>query len=265
MALRTATSSFLRQTCRLSLCSVLPRTTRSFSTISPLFASTKRGTTVAPRILNKVHVRSIFITTEVTPNINSLKFFPGVDVLPKGSMEFPNRGSAVSSPLAKAIFAVDGVKLVYFTRNFISVNKDPELDWEELKPAIFAAIIDFYSSGKPIVTEEKPRTDTAIQEGDSEVVQAIKEILENRVRPSVQMDGGDIEYRGFEDGVVLLKMQGSCSGCSSSSVTLKSGIEKMLMHYVPEVNGVVAVSEDDLDKVNLEAFQKIEKTESPHA
>ena len=143
--------------------------------------------------------------------------------------------------------------------------------------AIFAAVIDFYSSGKPITTEEKPRTDTAIQEGDSEVVQAIKveaptkisflsslfffplrssfifllfqhttsprlylyqEILENRVRPTVQMDGGDIEYRGFEDGVVLLKMQGSCSGCSSSSVTLKSGIEKMLMHYVPEVNGM---------------------------
>lgn len=207
----------------------------------------------------KAFHRNIFVTVDTTPNVNSLKFVPGVNVLDKGSMEFPNRAAAASSPLAKALFALDGVKLVYFTKNFISVNKDPDLNWEELKPAIFAAIVDFYSSGKPILTEEKPRSDTAIKEGDSEVVQAIKEILEDRIRPSVQQDGGDIEYRGFEDGIVLLKMQGSCSGCSSSSVTLKNGIERMLMHYVPEVNGVVAIGEDDLDKVNLEAFTKVEK------
>jgi len=199
------------------------------------------------------------VNVEQTPNVNSLKFIPGVNVLDKGTMEFPNRQSATASPLAKALFAVDGVKLVYFTKSFLSVNKDPEMDWEELKPAIFATIMDFYNSGKPILTDEKPRSDTQILPGDSEVVQAIKEILETRVRPSVQQDGGDIEFKGFEEGIVLLKMQGSCSGCSSSSVTLKSGIERMLMHYVPEVNGVVAVGDDDLDKVNLEAFTKVEK------
>lgn len=269
MALRVVSTSVFKQTCKATVCRVLPTAaTRSYSRVvnnnNPLIANStnNRKTTLIHPTSIKAHTRSIFVTVETTPNINSLKFFPGVDVLPKGSMEFPNRRSAVSSPLAKALFAVEGVKLLYFTKNFISVNKDPDMDWEELKPALFSTIIEFYASGKPIVTDEKPRTDTEIQEGDSEVVQAIKEILENRVRPSVQQDGGDIEYRGFEDGVVLLKMQGSCSGCSSSSVTLKSGIERMLMHYVPEVNGVIAISDEELDKVNLEAFNKTEKSES---
>jgi len=154
---------------------------------------------------------------------------------------------------------------VFFARDFISVNKEPEQDWTSLKPAVFGVIMNFYNTGKPLLEEVQVREDTQIQQGDSEVVQMIKEILETRVRPQVQEDGGDIEYKGFQGGVVLLKMQGSCSGCASSSVTLKSGIERMLMHWIPEVTGVVAVSDSDLEKINLEEFNKTSSKVENHA
>jgi len=137
------------------------------------------------------------------------------------------------------------------------------MEWHYLKPQIFSIISDFYASGKPLLSTEASQNaaekSTVIQPEDSETVAMIKEILETRVRPGVQEDGGDIQYRGFQDGVVYLKMQGSCSGCPSSSVTLKNGIEKMLMHWVPEVNGVIAVDDDELEKLNLEHFAKVEQ------
>ncbi|WOL05999.1 nifU-like protein 4, mitochondrial isoform X2 [Canna indica] len=194
--------------------------------------------------------RSMFIQTQSTPNPLSLMFHPGKPVMEIGSADFPNARTAMTSPLAKSLFGIDGVTRVFFGSDFVTVTKSEEASWDFLKPEIFAAIMDFYSSGKPLFLDSNVAAsmDTAIQEDDSEIVAMIKELLETRIRPAVQDDGGDIEYRGFdtETGIVKLKMQGACSGCPSSSVTLKSGIENMLMHYVPEVKGVE--QELDLDE-----------------
>ncbi|XP_027166664.1 nifU-like protein 4, mitochondrial, partial [Coffea eugenioides] len=191
--------------------------------------------------------RTMFIQTQATPNPLSLMFFPGKPVMEGGSADFPNARAAMNSPLAKALFGIDGITRVFFGSDFVTVTKSEDASWEFLKPEIFAAIMDFSTSGKPLIMDSNSldSTDTAIHEDDSETVAMIKELLETRIRPAVQDDGGDIEYRGFvpETGIVRLKMQGACSGCPSSSVTLKSGIENMLMHYVPEVKGV----EQELD------------------
>ncbi|KAJ7970563.1 nifU-like protein 4, mitochondrial [Quillaja saponaria] len=186
--------------------------------------------------------RTMFIQTQSTPNPSSLMFYPGKPVMEVGSADFPNARSAMNSPLAKAIFGIDGITRVFFGSDFVTVTKSEDATWDFLKPEIFAAIMDFYSSGQSLFLDSKAAAamDTAIHEDDSETVAMIKELLETRIRPAVQDDGGDIEYREFdpETGVVKLRMQGACSGCPSSSVTLKSGIENMLMHYVPEVKGV---------------------------
>lgn len=191
--------------------------------------------------------RTIFIQTQSTPNPSSLMFYPGKPVMGVGSADFPNARTAMSSPLAKSIFAIDGTTRVFFGSDFVTVTKSDEASWDYLKPEIFAAIMDFYTSGNSLFLDSNTTSskDTAIHEDDSEIVAMIKELLETRIRPAVQDDGGDIEYRGYaeETGIVKLRMQGACSGCPSSSVTLKSGIENMLMHYVPEVKGV----EQELD------------------
>ncbi|XP_059307725.1 nifU-like protein 4, mitochondrial [Lycium ferocissimum] len=192
--------------------------------------------------------RTMFIQTQSTPNPLSLMFYPGKPVVEGGSADFPNARSAMNSPLAKALFGIDGVTRIFFGSDFITVTKTDDASWDLLKPEIFAAIMDFYSSGNPLFLDSSTAAsmDTAIHEDDSETVAMIKELLETRIRPAVQDDGGDIVYRGFDadTGVVKLKMQGACSGCPSSSVTLKSGIENMLMHYVPEVKSV----EQELDE-----------------
>ncbi|MBA0659958.1 hypothetical protein Goklo_012032 [Gossypium klotzschianum] len=184
--------------------------------------------------------RSMFIQTQSTPNPSSLMFYPGKAVMEVGSADFPNARSAMNSPLAKALYGIDGITRVFFGSDFITITKSDDASWDLLKPEIFAAIMDFYSSGQPLFLDSKTASsmDTAIHEDDSETVAMIKELLETRIRPAVQDDGGDIEYRGFDPdiGIVKLKMQGACSGCPSSSVTLKSGIENMLMHYVPEAD-----------------------------
>ncbi|XP_065879785.1 nifU-like protein 4, mitochondrial [Euphorbia lathyris] len=186
--------------------------------------------------------RTMFIQTQSTPNPSSLMFYPGKSVMEVGSADFPNARSALNSPLAKALYGIDGISRVFFGSDFVTVTKSDDASWDFLKPEIFAAIMDFYSSGQPLFLDSQTAAakDTAINEDDSETVAMIKELLETRIRPAVQDDGGDIEYRGFdpETGIVKLKMQGACSGCPSSSVTLKSGIENMLMHYVSEVKGV---------------------------
>ncbi|XP_021905379.1 nifU-like protein 4, mitochondrial isoform X1 [Carica papaya] len=194
--------------------------------------------------------RSMFVQTQSTPNPSSLMFYPGKPVMDVGSADFPNARSAMNSPLAKALYGIDGVTRVFFGSDFVTVTKSDDTSWDFLKPEIFAAIMDFYSSGQSLFLDSQTAAakDTAIHEDDSETVAMIKELLETRIRPAVQDDGGDIEYRGFdlETGIVKLRMQGACSGCPSSSVTLKSGIENMLMHYVPEVKGV----EQELDAEN---------------
>lgn len=178
-------------------------------------------------------------------------------------MHFANfRDASNKSELAVALFRTEGVTGVFLTRDFISVNKTPEALWHVLKPLIFTVITDFFESGRPVISGDGAATsvaNTTITEEDDDVVAMIKELLETRVRPAVQADGGDIIYRGFTDGVVLLQMQGSCHGCPSSAVTLKKGIERMLMHWIPEVQGVMAVDDDDLSKINLSAFNNFEQ------
>ncbi|KAL3649942.1 NifU-like protein 4, mitochondrial [Castilleja foliolosa] len=193
--------------------------------------------------------RSMFIQTQSTPNPASLMFYPGKPVMDTGSSDFPNARSAMSSPLAKSLFGIDGITRVFFGSDFVTVTKSEDTSWDLLKPQIFAAMMDFYSSGQPLFLDSATAAsmDTAIHENDSETVAMIKELLETRIRPSVQDDGGDIEYIGFDTdtGIVKLRMQGACSGCPSSSVTLKSGIENMLMHYVSEVKGVEQEFDDE--------------------
>ncbi|XP_066062409.1 NFU1 iron-sulfur cluster scaffold homolog, mitochondrial isoform X5 [Chamaea fasciata] len=198
-------------------------------------------------------VRGMFIQTQDTPNPNSLKFIPGREVLESRTMEFSTPAAAYCSPLARQLFRIEGVKSVFFGPDFITITKESEdLDWNLLKPDIYATIMDFFASGLPIVTDEAPRTDTAASEEDDEVVLMIKELLDTRIRPTVQEDGGDVIYKGFEDGIVQLKLQGSCTSCPSSIITLKNGIQNMLQFYIPEVEGVEQVVDDD-DDVEKEA------------
>ncbi|KAG8461805.1 hypothetical protein KFE25_001423 [Diacronema lutheri] len=192
--------------------------------------------------------RSLFIQTENTPNPESLKFLPGKPVLDAGTAEFRSFRDAQASPLAKRLFQIDGVKSVFFAQEFITVTKDPAVAWSIIKPHVFSHVMDFYAEGGPVLDAAGTgASDTLITGDDSEVVAMIKELIETRVRPSVQEDGGDIVFKSFDEetGIVLLKLQGSCSGCPSSSVTLKSGIENMMMHYIPEVTAVEAVDESD--------------------
>ncbi|KAF7147183.1 hypothetical protein RHSIM_Rhsim03G0100800 [Rhododendron simsii] len=199
--------------------------------------------------------RTMFIQTQSTPNPSSLMFYPGKQVMEVGSADFPNARSAMNSPLAKALYGIDGITRVFFGSDFITVTKSDDVSWDIMKPEIFAAIMDFYTSGKPLFLDSNTAAsmDTAIHEDDSETVAMIKELLETRIRPAVQDDGGDIEYRGFDPdtGIVKLRMQGACSGCPSSSVTLKSGIENMLMHYVPEVKSVEQELDDEDEAATL--------------
>ncbi|XP_062366571.1 NFU1 iron-sulfur cluster scaffold homolog, mitochondrial [Cinclus cinclus] len=198
-------------------------------------------------------VRGMFIQTQDTPNPNSLKFIPGREVLESRTMEFSTPAAAYCSPLARQLFRIEGVKSVFFGPDFITITKESEdLDWNLLKPDIYATIMDFFASGLPVVTDEAPRTDTAASEEDDEVVLMIKELLDTRIRPTVQEDGGDVIYKGFEDGIVQLKLQGSCTSCPSSIITLKNGIQNMLQFYIPEVEGVEQVVDDD-DDVETEA------------
>ncbi|GAB1608020.1 NFU1 iron-sulfur cluster scaffold homolog, mitochondrial-like [Argonauta hians] len=203
------------------------------------------------------NVRTMFIQTQDTPNPNSLKFIPGTQVLEAGTKDFPTLSSAQCSPLARQLFRVEGVRSVFFGSDFITVNKVEETDWAVIKPNIYATIMDFFASGLPVLTEEQPSAETAIDPEDDETVAMIKELLDTRIRPTVQEDGGDIVFMGFEDGVVKLKMQGSCTNCPSSVVTLKSGVQNMLQFYIPEVKEVEEV-EDELDRVSNAEFRKIE-------
>ena len=183
----------------------------------------------------------MFIQTEATPNPATLKFLPGRDVMTTGTVSFPNAEAAARSPLAARLFAVDGVTGVFFGADFITVTKG-DVHWDGLKPGILGAIVEHYASGDPILTEATVKAESAAASGpDSEVVEQIKELLETRVRPAVAQDGGDITFHDFDDGVVYLHMQGACAGCPSSTATLKSGIENMLRHYIPEVTEVRAV------------------------
>ncbi|HKS89682.1 MAG TPA: NifU family protein [Stellaceae bacterium] len=183
----------------------------------------------------------MFIQTEQTPNPASLKFLPGCTVMEKGTANFPDRGAAARSPLAERLFQLPEVAGVFLGADFITVTKADDSEWRQLKPAVLAAIMEHFTAGRPVVVGDGGAAADAPSEDEDEIVSQIKELLETRVRPAVAMDGGDITFEDYEDGVVYLHMQGSCSGCPSSTATLKAGIENMLRHYIPEVVEVRAV------------------------
>lgn len=195
-------------------------------------------------------MQSMFIETETTPNPAALKFLPGVTVMAAGSREFATPEAADASPLAQAIFDTGEVVNVFFGADFVSVTAAPGADWSALKPQVIAILLDHFVSEAPLfapataggIAVPPPEDEAVVEERseDAEIIAAINELLETRVRPAVAGDGGDIAYRGFRDGVVYLTLQGSCSGCPSSTATLKHGIEGLLKHYVPEVTEVRA-------------------------
>lgn len=258
-------------TCKCSLGVKLPQ--RTFLNVTVLNPQQKKLVTRTRSCLLKPAIatnwqfyqkRNMFIQTFDTPNPNSLKFVPGVDVLgdDRGSVDFPDWTHAHKSPLAKRLFGVDGVKAVFFGPNFITITRrDEEVEWKILKAEIYATIMDFFnSSNLPVMNESSEvYEDTQLDDDDDEIVCMIKELLDTRIRPTVMQDGGDIMYRGFDHdtGVVQLQLQGSCSNCPSSSVTLKNGIENMLKFYIPEIVSVEEVL-DEAGQVQKEEFEKLE-------
>jgi Fe-S cluster biogenesis protein NfuA len=182
----------------------------------------------------------MFIQTEPTPNPATLKFLPGRAVMEQGTANFTDPAASRRSPLAQQLFGLPGVTGVFLGADFITVSKNDGADWYQLKPSILGVIMEHFTAGQPMILDAAEGDAPAEEDGD-EVVQQIKELLETRVRPAVAQDGGDIIFDRYEDGVVYLHMQGSCSGCPSSTATLKAGIENMLRHYVPEVVEVRAV------------------------
>ena len=181
----------------------------------------------------------MFIQTEATPNPATLKFLPGRSVMNEGTLDIRDSRAGARSPLARRLFAIEGVTGVFFGSDFVTVTKG-EGEWQHLKPAILGAIMEHFLSGESLLEGESSQQEQSDDEEffddkDAPTVATIKELLESRVRPAVAGDGGDITFKGFRDGVVYLTMKGSCSGCPSSTATLKHGIQNLLRHFVPDV------------------------------
>jgi Fe-S cluster biogenesis protein NfuA len=183
----------------------------------------------------------MFIETEGTPNPATLKFLPGRDVMGTGTADFATAGAAERSPLASALFQLPGVARVFLGGDFVTITKSDLSEWQALRPQVLGAIMEHFVAGRPVIDTMDDAAMEDVAPEDAEIVEQIKELLDTRVRPAVAMDGGDIVFRGYREGVVMLHMQGACSGCPSSSATLKHGIENMLKHYVPEVISVKQV------------------------
>ncbi|KAI1340128.1 HIRA-interacting protein 5 [Xylariaceae sp. FL0016] len=253
-------------------------TSRAFSLAAhprPSLAPSRPSPRVVPR-----GARSIFIQTENTPNPDALKFLPNHRVVPEGVsstfIEYLTPRSTISppmpSPLAAQLMNIDGVTSVFYGADFITVTKASDANWVHIRPEIFSLITEAVTAGQPLVTPKKADATAgeggqeaaedvdslAYNENDDEVVGMIKELLETRIRPAIQEDGGDIEFRGFEDGMVLLKLRGACRTCDSSTVTLKNGIEGMLMHYIEEVKGVHQVMDQE-EEIAMKEFAKFEE------
>ena len=211
-------------------------------------ASPGRGSTLDPRALRR-HMAYMLIETETTPNPATLKFLPGRSVMDGGTRDFASPEEADASPLAEALFGLGDVTGVFFGKDFVSVTAAPGVDWLGLKPDVLAILLDHFSANMPLF---KPGSAAGISvpadaatfgddPADEDIIIQIRELIDTRVRPAVANDGGDIIYRGFDKGKVFLQMQGACSGCPSSTATLKNGIEQLLKYYVPEVTEVRAV------------------------
>ncbi|KAM6916211.1 NFU1 iron-sulfur cluster scaffold homolog, mitochondrial, partial [Xenentodon cancila] len=202
-------------------------------------------------------VRHLSIQTQDTPNPLSLKFLPGKPVLGSGTLDFPSPSSAGCSTLARNLFEIEGVKSVFFGPDFITVTKtDEEVEWTDIKHHALETISKFFESGDPVTTGAVHH-ESSLSEDDDDIVYMIKELLDTRIRPTVQEDGGDVIFKGFDNGTVKLKLVGSCTGCPSSTVTLKNGIQNMMQFYIPEVENVEQV-EDKVDEINAKVFAEVE-------
>jgi len=184
----------------------------------------------------------MFIQTELTPNPKTVKFIPGEEVSPQKNVTYKDILEAENSPLAKKLFLIDGIDSVFLGSDFISITKTDNFEWQVLKPLILSQIMQHYMSNEKVIDEIKETAQVEVNAEDKDIVTQIEEILETRVRPSVADHGGDIVFHGYSDGVVELGLRGSCSGCPSSMATLKTGVENMLKHYIPEITEVREVS-----------------------
>ena len=179
----------------------------------------------------------MFVQTEITPNPNSIKFLPGKIVSNGGSFEI-NKKDDVKNELIRNLMSINGVEGIFLSRDFISINKYDDTSWDEIKHIVISLINDFYSTGKEFVIDKSP---FETNENLGEIEKKIVQILDQKIRPAVAKDGGDIKFKEFKDGVVMVQLQGSCSGCPSSTMTLKQGVQNLLCHYLPEVKEVIAV------------------------
>ncbi|KAE8352938.1 NifU-related protein [Aspergillus coremiiformis] len=254
----------------------LPAITSSETRHRPTLQPHQQSAATRVNGLFPVSKRSIFIQTENTPNPDALKFIPNNRILPENFptsfLEYLSPRSTLApphpSPLAANLLNVDGVTSVFFGPEFITVTKASDANWVHIKPEVFSMITQAVTSGEPIVNtvaksgenaQEGGEEDSlSYNEDDDEVVSMIKELLETRIRPAIQEDGGDIEFRGFENGVVMLKLRGACRTCDSSTVTLKNGIESMLMHYIEEVQSVEQVMDQE-EEISMHEFAKFEE------
>jgi Fe-S cluster biogenesis protein NfuA len=245
---------------------ILARTARSSNINSTSRFAAKSPVFPSSAFLQQL--RSIFIQTSETPNPESLKFIPtGVTVIDSedGTSGFyvtkqDSANDILRSPLAKSLFDVQGVKAVYLGSDFVTVTKFAEHKWKMLRPQLFEVLMNWADKGEPALLDAPLITDTTILDDDDEIVAMIKELIESRIRPAVQEDGGDIRYVSFseETGLVTVQLAGSCVGCPSSAITLKNGVENMLMHYIPEVSNVIALEDEGGEEVGEE-----DETEAP--
>ena len=180
----------------------------------------------------------MFVQTEKTPNPNSLKFLPEKKVSNDGSIEITDKKNS-DNELVRNILSITGVKGIFLTEDFLSVNKEETKDWEELKHIIISFINDYYSNGNEVILDSKKEKE--IKQNNSEIENQIEKILETKIRPAVERDGGDIKFVKFKNGTVTVQLQGSCSGCPSSTMTLKQGVQNLLSHYIPDVKEVIAI------------------------
>jgi Fe-S cluster biogenesis protein NfuA len=208
----------------------------------------ERRRSVLDRDALQGHIARMLIRTEQTPNPATRKFLPGQAVMDAGTRDFPDAESAEASPLASALFASGSVEGVFYGRDFISVTAAPDVPWPDLEPLVLETLLDHFVTGAPLFAPGSAAgidvaADANFEENpeDADIIDQIKELIETRVRPAVAQDGGDIIYKGYKDGRLYLSMHGACSGCPSSTVTLKRGIESLIRHYVPEVEVVEAV------------------------
>ena len=182
----------------------------------------------------------MFVQTELTPNPNSLKFLPGKNVSNSGPYEIINKND-IQNELVRNILSINGVEGIFLGKDFISVNKNNEIKWDEIKHIVISLINDFYSDGKEFVIDENVEKVNSKNVNLNEIEEKIVKILDQKIRPAVARDGGDIKFKEFKDGVVKVQLQGSCSGCPSSTMTLKQGVQNLLCHYLPEVKEVIAI------------------------